>query len=264
MTGSTLPTTLALILSDIIFYGMIAVFVVVPWIVKTYKKITQNQTQTPPSSTLPGDRTFESSSSHKPNANELAAMRREKLQELAHKRRAAISDRSTPSSQSEPSNLTMAQRVERARAKTQYKKRAQDLQQQRQASQQPQQAAQTTTARQRAQQRKLARKQALAQKRAQALQRQHAAAQQQRSAAPQKPTPPKRLVKSKPQLTSFEAEHDQGIVHRHVPDAPTTVKKKSTPHLQRVGASSLRQAIVLKEILDRPIALRDSSAGIST
>jgi len=248
----TLPTTLAFILSDVVFYGMIAVFVVGPWIAKTLKKISESQT---PSSRSLGDRTFADSTPHKPNANELAAMRREKLQELARKRRSTIANPAAPASQTEPTNLTMAQRVERARAKAQYKKRAQALQQQRQASQQPQSAQ--TTAPQRAQQLKLARKQALAQQRAQALQR-----QQQPTAAKPPPSSKPRLAESKPRFTSLQAEHDQDTVHRHVPDAPVPAKKKETHHLQRFGASSLRQAIVLKEILDRPIALRDSTAGI--
>jgi hypothetical protein len=261
MNGSVLPTTLAFILSDVVFYGMIAVFVVGPWIAKTIKKISQPQT--PPPSRSPGNRTFTDSTPNKPNANELAAMRREKLQELARKRRSTIANRSTTPSQTEPTNLTMAQRVERARAKAQYQKRAQALQQQQQRQTlQQQQSSTPTTARQRAQQKKLARKQALAQQRAQGLQQQqHAAAQQQRSAARVQPAAP-RPAKPKPRLTPLQAQHDQGIVHRHVPNAPAPEQKKATNHLKRFGASSLRQAVVLKEILDRPIALRDSAAGI--
>lgn len=63
-------------------------------------------------------------------------------------------------------------------------------------------------------------------------------------------------------------EHEGDITHRLVPDAPSTpptiskagLHSPSGARTRKVGIEELRRAIVLREVLGRPTALRDSDA----
>jgi len=60
--------------------------------------------------------------------------------------------------------------------------------------------------------------------------------------------------------TDWDVDTGQSTVHRHVPNAATTTtterRQKTTINLRGRG-SSLKRAFIFKELIDRPIALRD-------
>jgi len=146
---------------------------------------------------------------------------------LAGQRRGPITPRPTPTGRAEPANLTMAQRVERARARAVYNQRSRQLQHPppgaRQTVSLPLEAPPPT--------------------------------QQPR---PTRQEQPARQPSLRQQL---ETEHAQGVVHRHVPDAHSPAREATPAKPLDISGQALRRAIVLKEILDRPVALRDSSAN---
>ena len=180
---------------------------------------------------------------------ELAGRRRAQLQEMA--RRRSVEDRPRPDRGTEPANLTMAERVRRARAKAEYQRRAEGLG-----------VSQTSS-----------------------------------STSPTRPQPPSPPIPIqggarsekhgddiahrqllRPRLESAVANRgliprvgsqnlgsgvtvvdgsgrpEDGRVHRNVPDARPVVEAPTRAFLT---GKSLRDAVVLKEILDRPLGLRD-------
>ncbi len=256
MTTTTLITTLALSFNDVLTFAFIALFIVGPWISKAMKKAGQSGSR--PTS---GRSTVRHTPSRDlPSATDLALRRQKRLQELAQRRRTAATGQQPPRGP-EPSNLSMAQRLERQRAKAMYEQRARKLRQQQTQPQQPHTVIQQPTQRPQQQiaQQRLARQHARQIKRQQQRQRAEALRYmtQQRKAAAAKLAQPQQ----RPKLSRIATKHDRGIVHRHVPDAPTTtVTAAHRPRIRYLNARSLRNAIMLKEILDPPVALRQPSA----
>ena len=222
--------------------------------------------------------------------DDLAARRREQLQAAARQRQQpSAQTRQARPGGTDPANLSMAERIARARAQAQYNKRSQKLQQgtsPQAASSRAQDTAAQQMRQQQAAQQQARRAQEAAQQQARAQQQQarqqQARAQQQarQRAAPQPPqrqaapvpqrrrsrtsTPTLRQTRRMRISTTKHKPIDAGksVVHRHVPEAsPGAI----APHLllagERLDAKmlaphALRQAILLKEILDKPLALR--------
>jgi len=189
-----------------------------------------------------------SPSSDMPSLDELATHRRQKLQELASQRRSAKKGLSAPTSTG-PSNLTLAQRIERARAKAQYELRAQQLRRA-QASAQSQPTASTPPT---------------------------ASPSQQPYQAPRRASKPRRPRSQRSTVVNREPTEVE-TVHTHrghkalpserqseppsteVFTIPSPGARPTTPDriipIHSLTAHSLRQAVILREILDPPLALR--------
>lgn len=199
--------------------------------------------------------------------DELAAKRRAQLRQMAGRDVAA----GTTSASSEPENMTMAERIARARAKAQYEKRASDLHQQKTAQRQPQASAQasppqpvrsvpSTRQRPSSQPREELRVRRVEQVRRQQVQQQ----------ARKQSRPPVGVVRPAPvsaSMLNVAAAHEpldtgMSVVHRHVSDAPTTevthrrMRRRMRLNISRMKQSDWHRAIVVKEILDSPLALR--------
>lgn len=250
----SLITTLAGI-SDWIGPIVILAFVVGPWIGSVLKKSGEQRQRE------------EGGVEVSAELDQMAAHRREQLRQAARQR----TRMQAPSglSPGEPGNMTMAERIARARAKAQYEQRAQGEARPTQASQPqvPNEAQrrvlaqrQAAEVQQRAQQQTQRRAQRQVQQRTRQQQAQaHAQAQaqaRQRGRLLHEPTPvPKpttstvrRLVPSRPKRSKTPPAHP-------VPVATFGTLDLSKP----LSRADLRNAIILKEVFDKPIALRDSS-----
>lgn len=158
-----------------------------------------------------------------------SAERRRQLEELARQRREAISHRSARPATNEPTNLTMAQRVERAKAMTAYQQRSQQQQVHPQSLPSPPQIGQPPVT---------------------------------MTMSSRKPTPVQEARDARrrqQRLTDYEQDDTAGRVVSDV-TRPTDRPKHSL--VGRLNGPQLRKAILLKEILDRPIALRPQSADL--
>ena len=204
-----------------------------------------------------------SSSTGSPSLDELAARRRAQLQELARRRQAAQrpagSDAAPAPAQARPENLSTRELTERERARAAYEQRAEKLRQLRAQQQQPatrqrsQASAQAQRARQEAAQR--------AQQQARLEARRKAAAEAERQA---------RLAKAAKESddadspydrrdsatdTTSEGEAKQG---RILADAGRRGKGVPAAGLGiSTDRESLRRAFIMKEVLDKPIAMRE-------
>lgn len=186
----------------------------------------------------------------------MAARRRQQLQELAQQRRGG----SAPPGTRGPENLTAAEAAERARNKTLYERRAEALRQQQAqrqagasrpplAQQPPQQPTMPSAAQEELQRLAMARKRAEQERQMAELQRQRRIAEdveRRRAAAARRAAQTAQRAKPAP------------TVHRNVEDVP--VLEEPVSHISAVRASlrgeSLRQAIIAREILGRPIGMR--------
>lgn len=211
--------------------------VIISMISKVKKKNDQPQPHVPRNDPSPPDEPV--------TIEELAARRRRRMKELA--RRQQQSERAVqpqPRAATEPSNLTMAQRVQRARAKAMYEERARQLKQQPeiQLRKTDTPAAQTSPS--------------------PSPQRTRlTSATTPRTEQPQPSRVSKKTLRGQSMPTAVvEAEHEQNVVHRHVPDAPKPVTIARHFQLGRVTHRTLRNAVMLKEILDLPVALREPGA----
>ena len=177
----------------------------------------------------------------------------------------------------EPGNLTINERDERSRAKAEYERRAAALRAQRRADQAPPQPPSAEAQRREASQREAARRQVAQQQAQQERDEQEQRQQQQRRAA--------RAAQAKTRRTASGQVRDRHIQpqepHLHTVESPVaahpgsqqlgkmtrqrTVKRErkapaaggDVPLSAMLRGRSLRQAFVLKEILDRPMALRN-------
>jgi hypothetical protein len=207
--------------------------------------------------------------------------------------------RRQPGGSTEPTNLTMAERIERVRAKAAYEERARQLREaqggaqpvaqmarreeaeeavarrreaepmarqrseaERVARQREEQAAQAELARRRAaeQVRQQAQLQAQrAQQRASQQLPQAGAAQR----APQRRAPiaPAPAMREAPRPSRAMEAAQQATVMRAVAARQAGAKGAAAVVAGQLRGRNLRDAIVLKEILDRPLALRDPSEG---
>lgn len=239
---------LASSINDLFVFVFIALFVVGPWIAKILKKL--------------GSQPTSGSSSTRQKLEEMA---RRRLEELALQRR-------NPAQGGEPTNLTMAQRVQRARDKARYEQRARALREQPPGRPTPTSLEPATpTQRQRQEApRRQEQQQRLARLRAKQLEQQARAQRQQQIDAAQRKTTTKHTTTQRSAFADaaqarMEIEHESGVVHRHVTNAPIQEQKHQTGGAGaiRLDIKSLRNAIVLKEVLDPPLALRNTTGAAS-
>lgn len=213
---------------------------------------------------------------------EVAARRREQSRQASRSRVQASQGGSSAgysAGGAEPGNLTMAERIARARAKAQYEQRAQ-------GSGQPAQRAQPQVPNE-AQRRALAQRQAELQRRQQAAQAQaNQRAQQQAQQRARLQAQQQRAQAQAHASAQAQARRHGVLLHDHA-QAPapiesttrrlvpgtSTPKRPPSPPATRPAASrlltsaslsrdDLRRAIVLNEVLGKPVALRDE-AGFS-
>jgi len=247
--------------SDYIWIALVGATVIGSWI----GNIKKNQSEQRKRDEGPGALEIE----------EMAARRREQLKQASRQR--AQANPSPGGAADEPGNMTMAERIARARAKAQYEQRAQNTGRQADVSQ-PQVPNE-------AQRRALAQRQAEAERRqqaaAQAQQRaQHQAQQQSRQQAQQRARQQRAQAHARAQAQARRRgtllhepspvpEQTSSTTRRLVPSKPD---KRRKPARQPVpvpiaddviprgplSRADLRRAIILKEILDKPIALRET------
>lgn len=219
-----------------------------------------------------------------PNAAELeqmAARRREQLRHASRGRAQASRGGDMAGGASggggEPGNLTMAERIARARAKAQYEQRAQ-------ASSRPAQQPQAQVPNE-AQRRALAQRQAELDRRRQAARAQQQAQQRARQQAQQRVQQQAHQQRAQAHARAQAQARQRGtLIHENVavpePTESTTrriVSRKQERSVQRpvsrvsqeptgtiltsaLSRNDLRKAIILNEVLGKPIALRDSGS----
>lgn len=248
-----------------------------------------------------GDSIGEASPPEASEADEAAARRREELRQLAQGRMQAGA-RPAPPTQAEPTNLSMAERIARARAKEQYQARVEAMRQGSPAppeQTQPQTAEPSsrrggrarvaerqarreaeTAARREAELREVARREAAhreaARRRAeidaQAERQRRAQQQAQRRPAqrpqPTTPLPPPQPTTPRPRthVEHSQARDDDRIARQTLlgtmpaSEVSRGAGGRGTAALLR--GRSLREAFILKEVLDKPVALRSTESGL--
>lgn len=232
----------------------------------------------------------------RPSMDDLAAKRRRELQQKAQQRRqGGGSPPSRPGSPGgptpDPSNMTMAERIARARAKQQYEQRAQGQPRRGPSLPSPdeveaeRQRRQAAALQRRDQEAALARQEqrVRAQREADEARRQQAARQQaarQQAARRAKPSRPARPAAPRPGHGINVPDHEE--VHRLLEDASPPAgatevgiaeigsgrkrrrrgksSRSSLIDFDRLSRADLRRALILKEVLDKPVALRDASS----
>jgi len=250
------PLDIPLTLGDtdwfrIIIFVVIAAFWVIGSIAKTLQDQKQEQSKRD-SSERPSAEPTNKARSVRERLNELAERRRRQLQEMAReKQQNRKAETSRPTSQRELTGsereLTGSKRelTETTRApdadETEARRRAaeQRAEQLRRAAEQAQRDKQEARRRQQAEteRRKQIERQRMLQQAA------------------------KRRGKRQTKVHPGPPGHpdDEAPVHRHVPDLPSPIETEHQVHPDLVFTrQGLRQAIIMKEILDKPLALRDS------
>lgn len=210
--------------------------------------------------------------------DELAARRREQLRQVSRQRVQAnqpAGASGVSGGAGEPGNMTMAERIARARAKAQYEQRTQGAGR---LTQVPQPQVPNE-----AQRRALSQRQAELDRRHQATAQAQQQAQQQAQRraqlqAQQRARQQRAQVHAQAQARARQRgrlmhapvlvpEPTTSTIRRLVPDKPARRQKPTpqpTPAIESVGVNlrgplsrdELRRAIVLKELLDKPLALR--------
>ncbi len=203
-----------------------------------------------------------------PTADELAARRRAQLEELARRRQARVGGQgggqaSRPSAPPLGPDTSMGERQQLEAQRRAQAERAEAMRRQAQAAEQERaRAAEEARRRQTEIER---RRQLAAQQRAQeeAARRQQAEQRQRRlSSIEDRPAPGSRLGQGVTLVDEDDPHVDldtgMSTVHRHVPDADTPY---AIAHVRkgklRITRDGLRQAIILKELLDRPVSMRE-------
>lgn len=260
----TFPITLAADIGDFVWLIFIIIMVVGSVISSIFKAIKETAEKNRRRQMMerdaaqvggqgPGPRTAsqriqELAEQRRKQLEQMAAERRRQLEELARQRTGGASSpgapaesRPLPSAESDY-DRQMRERQEAAR------RHQQELEQRREQER------------------------AEAQRRQQELQRRRAEAARQRPAArkvaPPPPVPARqetgyRKLEITEEITADmivreEAPGHEESVHRHVADVATVSRPKSTTPVPRLNhPTRLRQAVMIKEILDRPLALRD-------
>jgi hypothetical protein len=225
-----------------------------------------------------------------PNAlelDEMAARRREQLRQASRSRAQATGGEGGPAgghsgarsggASGEPGNMTMAERIARARAKAQYEQRAQGAGQsaQRSQAQVPNEAQRRALAQRRAElerQQQAARAQQQAQQRTRQQAQQRAQQQTRRQQRAQAHARAQAQARQRGALIHEDVavpEPTQSTTRRIVKDRPAQSQvTRPQQTMQAVGAgpvisgslsrNDLRRAIVLNEVLGKPIAMRES------
>lgn len=177
--------------------------------------------------------------------NELAEQRRRQLQEIARQKQSDHERSERPLAP--PLNTTTAQPTTSREQVTDVTRRREDAERQAEAlrRQQAQQAEQAQAAERRAAE----------QARRQQLEAQRAAAERQRRLQQQAA----RLERQRMAVDSSQPGHMEGEVHRHVADAEMPLENIPVHPSLITTREGLRQAIIMKEVLDKPLAMRDPS-----
>ena len=263
-------TMLAADTPDWIVGAIFIAIMVIGAIANAVKDLWQKKDETKPESDK-GSRPLQDQPSSRPAgqspADELAARRRRQLQELA--RRRTGSQPQPPAQTGEPANLTSAQRAQRQRAKAEYERRAAELSAQRQAE------AQRRTVDAPPRQARPTRPQTTPQQPPTPGQRQapRQTVEQRHLQTGVRTLRSKRAIGAEPgshnlgagatQVDVSRGGHEGEPVHRHVPDVLAAPPRGPSMIAKMLGQKrSLQRAIVLKEILDRPIGLRDGSSSL--
>lgn len=269
-----LPAPVLAFDAEIITWVVVGVVMFVGWLAKT---IAENKQRREAQDRITEGKASQGGSQPS-KVDELAARRRAQLQELARQRRGESAGAQDPSPMArEPGNLTINERDERGRAKAEYERRAAALRAQRAADQAPARPPSAEEQRREGSQREAARTQVAQRQADQEQAEQEQRQQQQRRAA--------RAAQAKTRPTASGQLRDRHIQpqesHLHTVESPVaaypeprqlgkmarqvTAKRKRKAPATGGGAAlsamlrgrALRQAFVLKEILDRPMALRN-------
>ena len=256
-----IPAMLALTIDpDWLVYGVVGVIVVISWVTnvlkqyqhpKSGKSIEQMVLEQRVRQMTRKGKSGQARGAGSPQSDldALAAKRRRQLQEMARQKRGGGSSSGSTPTRKQTGQITRSQQLQRARARAQSQ--AQSPSRPSQRATQPSTARSThrtqSTARSSAQQRRSGRpQQRTIQRQSKQLQRQAAA---RKAPKPQQPQQPQVVV-----------EEEESVVRQKVQDtvvAPPSVGLLNTKRGLSLQKISLREAVVLKEILDRPLALRN-------
>lgn len=247
-------------LDDLVMYGVLALIVIGSWIANAAKKYSQEQEERKRQlQRMLRDAKQEDQA----DLDALTQRQRQDLQTITQQRM----EISAQQPSSEPTNLTMAQRIARARAKAQYEQRARQLRQAQQQQQRPQaisglqtpppdlqaqarMRAQAQAAQRARQQQELALRRALLQAQQEAQRR----AQEQRRQQMLRQQAQQQALARRRQQEQLGLERVAPPMSLVQPAKP----KRSTLRIGPITPQSLAQAVILKEILDPPLALRES------
>lgn len=216
---------------------------------------------------------------------QMAARRREELRQATRSPAQATMRPGGQSGGAEPGNLTMAERIARARAKAQYEQRAQAGAQRGQPAmpQEPNEAQRRALAQRRAE---IERRQQAANAQQQAQQRARQQAQQQARLKAQQQAQARARAQAQAHARAQAQARQRGtLLHeqvvtpeptesttrRLVTDATTSKRSSPIDSVLRprgsvigpgasISRNDLRKAIIFKEVLGQPVALRDSEA----
>lgn len=173
--------------------------------------------------------------------NELAEQRRRQLQEIAQQKQTEHERRERPLAP--PLNTTTATPTASREASTDVSRRRQEAERRAEALQREQN-----------ERRVMEQRRAAEQARRQQMAAQHEAAERQRRLQQQAAQPERQRMA----VDSTQPGHLEGEVHRHVADAPPPPQKIPIHPSLITTRQGLRQAIIMKEVLDKPLALRDT------
>lgn len=283
-----IPTLLGLDLSGVLVIAMI-LFSVIGWVISAVKKAREaaEQTRLKREAAHLQERASMHISGARQDAQASATPAVNPQQEAAARRAQALAQMRTQAARTgstQPDNLSIAQREARDRAREAYQRRQELLARQREALQQQQQAASPRPAQASASQQTPARPTAAqsasarasqqqaqarqAQQQAQARQAQAAAARSRSAQAAQ----PRRIL-SEPGVSApmqVESLSDRRTDREPLQsgssrrEADLAARSDLSPGAAMLRGSltgqSLRSAFLLKEVLDRPLALRDPAA----
>jgi hypothetical protein len=268
-----IPLTLAIDTTAIIIFVVLTIFSIIGSLSKSaQKKKASSSGQAPTAGSSPPDT----------NLEDMAAKRRQQLQELARKRGAQAGQAAPQAPQAQQTPFqSLVQQTQPQQVPPQQTRRSSSSTPPTQAppaapspyaTQRQGEAArrQALEAQRRNQQAELARRQQADQ----ALRQQADQARQQ--AAKQARQTPSQLLPSKfadhlgQGITNISTSHDWdtdtggSITHRHVPDADATYtitgKRSRKPKMTlRIDKMSIKQAFIFKELIDVPIALRQDN-----
>ena len=263
---------LAVDLLDVAVYGIGAIFVVGSWIVNILQKQAKARKAQERRLSMRSGASTETQLDAD-DIDSIAAKRRAQLREMA-RQRMQQGGKISASTSTEPGNMTMAERVARARAKARYEERAKALAQSRESSGRRDTQADTDSRKQ--YQAELQRRKASAKAREQA-QRQADIQQEREEAMQRAQSERKRQQRLAQQAAAARRDREEalqrareergsrrshknpaGHVHQLFADAPMTTTRKRRSHALRrtLSGKSLKAAIMVKEVLDAPVALR--------
>ena len=260
-------------MQDVIIYAIATIILVGSWVVNILRKQAEDRREQEQTGTggAGGAGGAGASTGSKASLDDMAARRREELRALARERGEARTGPANRPGAGEPVNMSMAERIARARAKAQYEQRAQRIGAP--ASSSPGQSppparpepmssphsAGGMTEMERARQRDLQRRQAEARKRQEAQRRANAEQerrsrqrQQERQQAQQAAEQRRREAEK----ASLERSRQRSVRSACAPDGAGAGAGAIAFNRQ-----SLRDAVILREVFDRPLALREASSN---